>query len=231
MPRASLGACCNVEGGQSRLFADANELKAAVVACEPRAFVSEHLLEITPHAFAGDGSAWSKYRLSLADKLDVDPQEIVLMGSAGLGFSLNPRKGFSAFHAGSDFDFGVVSSYHFDLAWRYLRQSQVRWLSLPAEVKRAIRQHRQNYVFTGTIAANWFLTILPFGKTWQAALDDMGELAPSVGRTVSLRIYKDFDSLRFYQANNIRKLRDKLITPDDDTSVEITSSDIDEEVV
>ncbi len=210
------------------MFADTEALKAAVLASDPRAFVSEHLLEKTPFAFGGDGAAWSRYRLLLADKLDVDAQEIVLMGSAGLGFSLNPKKGLSAFHPGSDFDFGVVSSYHFDLAWRYLRQSRVRWLTLPAEVKRAIRQHRQNYVFTGTIAANWFLAILPFGKPWQAALDEMGSLDPSLGRDISLRIYKDFDSLRFYQADNIRKLRDRLISGDPDDVEEISVTEREE---
>ena len=210
------------------MFADADALKAAVLSSDPRAFVSEHLLEKTPFAFAGDGVAWSKYRLLLADKLDVDPQEVVLMGSAGLGFSLNPKKGLAAFHSGSDFDFGVVSSYHFDLAWRYLRQSRVRWLSLPGEVKRAIRQHRQNYVFTGTIAANWFLAILPFGKLWQAALDEMGDTDPSLGREISVRIYKDFDSLRFYQAENIRKLRDRLISEESDDIEEIPITEIEE---
>lgn len=217
------------------MFASADQLKAAVVASEPRAFVSEYLLEKTPFVFAGDSSAWSKYRLDFADKLEVDPQEIVLMGSAGLGFSLNPGNNFSAFHAGSDFDFGVVSSYHFDLAWRYLRQSQVRWLTLPAEVKKAIKQHRRNYVFTGTIAANWFLSVLPFGKTWQNALDDMSNVEPSMGRDMRLRIYKDFDSLRYYQADNIKSLRDILIASDsenEELDIEIDAiDDIDRDLV
>lgn len=214
------------------MFADANALKAAVLAADPRAFVSEHLLERTPFAFEGDSGAWAKYRLIMADKLEVDAQEIVLMGSAGLGFSLNPKKDFSAFHIESDFDFGVVSSHHFDLAWRYLRQARVQWLTLPVEVKRAIRQHRQNYVFAGTIAANWFLAILPFGKIWQSALDDMYGIGPSSGRNISLRIYKDFDSLRFYQADNVRRLRDRIISEDsvdEDVSIDTDNEEIDSE--
>jgi len=52
--------------------------------------------------------------------------------------------------------------------------------------------------------------LLPFGKTWQRALDFMSEIHPTVGREVKLRIYKDYDSLRSYQASNIERLRNEL---------------------
>lgn len=38
----------------------------------------------------------------------------------------------------------------------------------------------------------------------------MGRTAPTVGRDVKLRIYKDYDALRQYQARNIESLRNEL---------------------
>lgn len=39
----------------------------------------------------------------------------------------------------------------------------------------------------------------------------MGQRAPFENRTVNIRIYKDFESLRDYQAKNLDKLRLKLL--------------------
>ena len=196
------------------MFKNSDDLVTAILSTEPAAFVSHHIFEPVPHAFGGDQTAWIDYKLELARLLGVDPQEIVLTGSAALGFSLNPINGFSAFHTKSDFDFAVVSGHHFDMAWRYLRQLRVSWLTLPRQSQQAIRQHRQSYVFTGTIAANWFLQVLPFGKTWQVGLDRMSKRNPSIGRDIKLRIYKDYECLRFYQTDNLRRLKETLLSED-----------------
>jgi hypothetical protein len=140
----------------------------------------------------------------------VDAYDVVVTGSAAIGFSLNPKKGYKPFNAASDIDCGVISPYHFELAWRYLRQLRPSWLSLPPESKRAIVSHQQRYVFAGTIATDSILALLPFASEWQATLDAMARRTPTIGRDVKLRIYRDYDSLRHYQANNIERLRDDL---------------------
>lgn len=155
---------------------------------------------------------WVSWKTLLARGLDVDPHDIVLTGSAAIGFSLNPYKHFSAFSNESDIDCGVISPYHFDLAWRHLRQLRPSWLSLPSASRRAIERHRTNYVFTGTIATDSILPILPFGAIWQGALETMAGQIPTEGRDVKLRIYKDYDALRQYQAFNIGNLRAKILS-------------------
>ncbi|MER9251006.1 hypothetical protein NKJ09_22440 [Mesorhizobium sp. M0189] len=192
------------------MFSDVAALQAALLNKEPKSFVSHHIFEPIPFAFKDDLALWIEWKRKLADALDVDPQDIVMTGSAAVGYSLNPHNDFKAFDNGSDFDCGVVSSYYFDIAWRYLRQLRVSWLSLPQPTRNAITSHRKTYVFAGTIAADKMLGILPFGQTWQAALDTMSQIDPTKGRDVKLRLYKDFDSLRYYQASNVERLRDSL---------------------
>lgn len=193
-----------------RLFANVAALHDALLDKEPRSFVSHHIFERVPFAFGSDRSLWIEWKRTLSDLIDVDPQDIVMTGSAAVGFSLNPYKGFKSFDENSDFDCGIISDHYFDVAWRYLRQLRVSWLSLPSKSREAIKSHRKNHVFAGTIAADSMLALLPFGQNWQAALDKMALIDPTKGREVKLRIYRDYESLRYYQANGVERLRDKI---------------------
>lgn len=205
-------------------FSDVAALQDAILSRDPNDFVSHYIFEPVPFAFSADFDAWVSWKTTLAKGLEVDPYDIVLTGSGAVGFSLNPYKGFSAFNAQSDIDCGVISAYHFDVAWRHLRQMRPSWLSLSNSAKRAIEDHRKNYVFTGTIATDSILSILPFGKGWQNSLTKMSWQNPTIGRDIRLRIYKDYDALRQYQSMNIKRLRSKLLSnADDQTPIKIES--------
>jgi hypothetical protein len=203
------------------LFADVSALRTALLEKEPSDFVSHYLFEPVPFAFQNDLPLWIYWKTTLANRLDVDPYDIVLTGSAAVGYSLNPNKAYAAFGPHSDIDCGIVSSHHFELAWRYLRQMRPSWLSLAPAAKRAIATHRKNYVFVGTIASDNILALLPFGSVWQSALDQMTKIPPTEGREIKLRIYKDYDSLRQYQASGVERLRVNL-TGAEETRVEIS---------
>ena len=205
---------------------------------EPKDFVSHFIFEAIPFAFQGDLDAWIDWKTMLAESLEVDPYDIVLTGSAAIGFSLNPTKNFKRFDDKSDFDCGVVSQYHFEAAWRYLRQLRPSWLTLSNPSKRAIEMHRKNYVFAGAIATDSILGLLPFGLEWQTVLDKMSSVPPAQNRDVKLRIYRDYDALRVYQAYNIERLRNSLYTketespiPDKRQDIELPSGSVADDVV
>lgn len=191
-------------------FKDISALHHAIKSLRPTDFVSHFLFEGVPYAFEGNITAWIEWKTKLASALQVDPREIVLIGSAALGFSLNPTKSFSAFNKDSDIDVGIVSQHHFEIAWRYLRQIRPEWLSLNSEARNAIKTHRRSYVFEGTIATDFILDLLPFGVTWQTGLDGMAEQTPTMGRDIKARIYRDFDSLRYYHSQGVGKLKSTL---------------------
>lgn len=202
------------------MFADLGTLHREMLTRSPSEFVSRFLFDTVPFLFGGDLEAWLAWKSALATGLDVDPRDIVLTGSGALGYSLNPKKNYKAYDDVSDIDCGVISPYHFDVAWRYLRQMRPSWLGLDRNAKNAIEAHRKNHVFSGTIATDKMLSLLPFGTEWQRALDSMGNRVPTVGREVKLRIYRDYDSLRQYQSRNISILRSSLGTDDDEAEIE-----------
>jgi|SRR5579884_846990 len=106
------------------------QLVTALQSLSAKRFLEEHVFDCVPHVFAGDRSAYVSWKRILGANIDVDPACLTVVGSAAVGCSLNPTKNLKAFDSDSDVDVAVISSYHFTIAWRYLRLNSVRRLSL-----------------------------------------------------------------------------------------------------
>jgi len=192
---------------------DKQSLTAVLLDVDPGVFVSRYIFEPVPYVFGDNLSLWISWKTKLGSLLRIDPYEVVLTGSAATGISLNPSNGCRLFNPESDVDVGIVSAHYFDISWRYLREQRPEWLSLPKKMQSAISSHRTNYVFCGTIATDKILSLLPFGRPWQRALDEMAKNEPTVGRDVKIRIYRDYSALRSYHAKNVERLRQSLVQP------------------
>ena len=141
------------------------------------------------------------WREILAEGLEVDSRDIVIVGSAATGRSLSPRKRFGVFGSKSDLDIAVISQTHFDRAWHWFRQADPVILGLNDEQRRLFEQHKKAYIFDGMIAANYFLSYLPFGREWNHELQRAERHLPPLlrGRMMSVRIYRDSEALRHAQ--------------------------------
>ncbi len=169
---------------------------------------STWIIERVPYIFREAFDDFIDWKHELASNLNVDSSSIVLTGSSCVGISLNPNKNFKIFDSDSDVDVAVISDYYFNESWRYLRNSG-KWVMNkkgPA-ARQAVLEHINKYIYWGTIATDRLLPHLPFGKQWQMALDAMSSFPITEGRKVKVRIYKDFESLRSYQINNLNDLR------------------------
>lgn len=172
---------------------------------------SKWILERTPFAFSEDSESYLKWKEILSNKIQVDSSAIVFTGSSGCGFSLNPYKGFKEFNDESDIDIALISDHHFDIAWHSLRNLGSKYYLLTPKQRTSVDDHVNRLIYYGTIATDKILPILPFGKEWTFALNQMSKEKPVDGRIINIRIYKDFKSLRDYQTNNLEKLRQKLL--------------------
>lgn len=165
------------------------------------------IIDRIPLIFNDDREQYASWRCKLAKGLEVDPSSLVITGSCSFGISLNPNKNYRYFDSGSDIDVAVVSEYHFNQAWRTLRNLGSEIHSFTPRTRQSIDDHVKRYIYWGTIATDRILHILPFGKIWNEALEEIKKETPTLGRSVNARIYKDFDSLRAYQVNNLKNLR------------------------
>lgn len=186
-------------------------VKERIRALSADAFTSHYLLDRVPHIFA-DRAQYVEWKSTLAQDLQVDPYAIVVVGSSCLGWSLSPTKLFNPFHGRSDIDVAVISSMHFETAWKWLRQPGVRDLFSSSPRRNYFDKHRSSLVFDGTIATDKILNRLPYGAQWSRALRLAATRDPTSRRSVKARIYRDFDSLREYQRNNVRTVKESLLS-------------------
>jgi hypothetical protein len=177
----------------------------------PQAFIEHYLYDRIPNIFGGDRQSFINWRRTLSEKIEVDQACITIVGSAATGISLSPYKNFKAFDNRSDIDVAVVSPHHFSLGWRYLRMNGLRRLRVDQRTRIAWDEHVNKYIYWGTIATDKLLGVLPYGKAWLSATSALSLIDPTVGRDIKLRVYSDYDSLRAYQLQGIRTLRDLQI--------------------
>lgn len=173
--------------------------------------VSRWILEATPVLFGTDHELYWRWKHRLGKTFQLDPKCLVLVGSAALGFSMNPNKLGKPFDDESDVDVAAISSAHFDSAWRWMRSLGAQRYKLPPIAQAAIDDHRTRLIYFGAIASDRILPHLPFGAHWKDGLLAMQPQEPVNGRTINVRIYRDFESLRTYQHIAFRTLRAKLL--------------------
>ncbi|MDG4760679.1 hypothetical protein [Micromonospora sp. WMMD710] len=168
---------------------------------------------VTARLFDGIPAAWPhelnyiRWRHLVATELGVDPMAVQLVGSARLGYSLNPGKNFRRFREGSDLDIAVISPELFDQAWSELREM----------IEDEFFENKKNYlrklVFEECIALDIMLPRLSFGERWSRSKDsfiqDLGE--NFLNCEVNYRLYRSHKSLRNYQAKSVRIARDRAV--------------------
>lgn len=170
------------------------------------------IIDRIPLIFDQDIKAYANWRRILASGLGVDASALLITGSAAFGISLNPYKNYKFFDETSDIDVAVVSDYHFMEAWRTLRNIGADRHRLPPIIKQSIDDHVKRYIYWGTIATDKLLFLFPYGKQWTETLNKVSEVSPTKGRTINIRVYKDLDSLRAYQVNNLTNLKTEELT-------------------
>ena len=185
---------------------------AELVAQPAELIASVWIMDRIPHIFADDIRAFARWRQTLASGLGVDPSSVLITGSAAFGVSLNPYKNYKYFDDSSDIDVAVISGYHFTEGWRSLRSIGAKRHGLSQVTKQSLDDHVTKYIYWGTIATDKILALLPYGKPWAAALEEMRNISPTNGRKIKARVYSDLQSLRAYQVHNLKNLKNEELS-------------------
>lgn len=185
-------------------------LKNELLSLPPALFTSRWIFERTPHVFGANHNSYIDWKHKLGGLLKVDPKAIIVVGSAAVGSSLNPTKKLRRFQRSSDVDVAVVSRYHFDILWYWLRNLGSDRYKYPSDAQRWIDDHRERLVYWGVIATDRILSLTPLASEWVTALSEMAKTAPTIGRDINVRLFMDFDALRAYSIRGIKQLQQQM---------------------
>lgn len=139
--------------------------KRAAADLQPGDFVQEYLLGRYPFIFSSSGDSFATFRYEIARALQVHASDLGLVGSAQLGFSLNPDHLLRDFRGESDLDVVVVSSVLFDIAWQDLLAHSSSVSGLEEDERRLFRKTQENF-FHGYLRPDRIPTKAQLSKDW-----------------------------------------------------------------
>lgn len=190
---------------------------------DPPTWIDHHFLRQDPFAFQSATLSFHDAACVLARTLDVERNGIFCIGSGAIGLSINPNNisggHLKHYDSESDLDIAIISSWHFEVAWReLLLATQPHLKEVPKEVEENLSWQRKR-LFDGAILANKLLSSFSFGTKWLSAIDSLsGRLEDALDRHVKAEfwIYRDYWSLRNYVAGGVVACQNKLrlnVTP------------------
>lgn len=199
-------------------FLDVAEFRELVLKRDYDAIVQQHIFAGDCYVFRDRPAALEQLRARLAKPLRGQPDDIVVVGSGKIGFSLRPENFGRSFRDESDVDVVVVNAALFDRVWTALLKWNYPRRYHLGGADAAWQEKRLDDLYWG-----WFRPdLIRFGGlTFPKALKPLRDLSTqwfnlfhSLGRDTEFatrefkgRLYRTWDHAALYHRNGLRKLR------------------------
>lgn len=172
-------------------------------------FIHEWLFSSDPYAYRQSKGGFSAFRTELATLLDIHAAEMIMVGSAQLGFSLNPKKLLRSFIDESDLDVVVVSSELFDAAWKDLLERSAGIQQLEAEDRRRFKKTQENF-FRGYLRPDLLPTGCGLVKDWFPRLAGPFRCPVAARHPVKAWLFKSWWHAEHFYRDGITKVQPEL---------------------
>lgn len=151
--------------------------------------------------FLGDAENYKKFTLEVAKRLNVGENDIIMVGSGRLGFSLNPSQVLKDFDRESDIDLVIIGSRQFDESWVELLSTSNAVESLEEEERRKMKKIEREF-FKGYMRPDLLPSQSRLLRTWFPLLNTTFEIPQVRTRDVNCWLFKSKDhSIDFYSKN------------------------------
>lgn len=161
--------------------------------------------DAAPFYFKDDEDKYFSLKMKIADHFKVYPDNLKLVGSAKLGFSLKPKRLWQGMNDDSDIDMVLISDKLFDEFWNEIYNFN---LNLKVRTRLADKQYFEflDYFFRGWLRPDLFPFNNPCKDRWfdfftSISYGDFGS------RKVTGAVYRDMHFFENYHLENIRRLR------------------------
>ncbi|MGA3085596.1 MAG: hypothetical protein ABSE95_12515 [Thermodesulfobacteriota bacterium] len=186
------------------------EFRAHLIDKQPIEVVQICLFDSPPYCFADNPFLFQTFRKEICDKFEIHPQNFTIVGSAKLGFSLNPEKIGQPFTDGSDIDVVLVSEELFQNLWVQLIEFQRTVLfTLDSNIRQKF-DYLQKVLFFGIIRLDKLSNDFPFAKEWWEFFNKISTDRRFGPRRVRAAIFKTWKHASFYYEYSIKKIKEKI---------------------
>jgi len=174
------------------------------------AVVNSSLLEGSVFYFKGDLRRYFDFKYKIAEKLNVHPKDIEVVGSARLGFRLAQQKAGEPFGPDSDIDVVVVSNTLFEEVWLQLICVWERaWHDLVPKERTNLKECLKN-VYWGYIRPERIPTRSNFSRWWWAVFEELSNCDDYEQRSVRGRLFKSWKHVQINYCYSIQRLLQEL---------------------
>jgi hypothetical protein len=160
----------------------------------PEFVVQRYILDEPPFAFRENMEQYYELRKLVCEKFGIHYMDFSIIGSAKLGFSLNPDKIGKAFSEDSDIDIAIISNQLFDKVWTDLieyRNSNTIDIRLDPETKRRF-DRLQWTMFFGHIRPDQMPKEFDFCRDWWKFFENISRNGKFGYRKTRGRLYRSW---------------------------------------
>lgn len=149
---------------------------------------------------------YDDFKLYMSKKLELHVNNIAIVGSAKMGFSLSPTKDYRGFNEESDIDLVVVSSPIFKASWEAYLDLHLRgYLPTYAPVAKNI--------FKGFVSLKEIDNRAGFFDMWSRKVEPLKkdfQTLFGIPHEVNYRVYDSWESVERYHLSGLKTLKEKL---------------------
>jgi len=183
--------------------------------------VQGYIFQGEPFAFRSERRALEVLYRHLHQELNLEPDQLTIVGSAKIGFSVSPESFPRRFSPTSDIDVVAVNEALYDeiwctiLKWHYPRRRRL------LDPERTWARYRKDELYWGWIAPDrirFDVVTLPeilrpihrLSARWFNAFRSLSRYHHFAGRHISGRLYRTWEHARLYHVDSLRQLAESL---------------------
>ena len=163
---------------------------------DPRHTVGKHIL--TGDCYILDQDGHYSMRAAISDRYEVHPEQVFVVGSAKLGFSIAEAKRFRAFCTESDIDVAIVSDSLFDRIWM-----EVLRFDTEGNEWREEKPRFRKYLMQGWIRPDALPQSLPKRKEWRHFFQQLTSQVKDGRFKINGGLYRTHEFLELYQERSV----------------------------
>jgi hypothetical protein len=150
--------------------------------------------------------------IAVADYFNIHPSEVLIVGSAKLGFSIAQDKRYCPFGDQSDIDIAIVSTYLFDKIWQQVFNYWEEYENIDSFVYWSRGNDFKGYLFRGWIRPDKLppTRVFSLGRDWFEFFRGLTQTGLYGPYNITAGLYKSWYYLEKYQSIRIKECKQDL---------------------